>query len=232
MTTMTRARLWMALPLTALIALGACGQAGEGETELARAAGEDAPAEAQGEIPEAALEMMRQLAATAEANEAAGAAFLAANAERDEVTVQPSGLQYQVVQAAEGGTPPSPGQWVCVHYEGRLLDGTVFDSSVARGIPAAFPSDRLIRGWVEALSMMRPGDSWQLYIPSDLAYGERGAGADIGPNSTLIFDVSLIGKLAGPVPDGADCSNLVQGAMAAPAPELDLSVDTTPAGGN
>ncbi len=127
------------------------------------------------------------------ANEIIGAAFLTAADAEACVYRLDSGLRLRVDVANPEGLSPEGGETVLVHYEGTLPDGTVFDSSYARGEPAAFPSDRLIRGWVEALSHMKTGESWTLIIPADLAYGERGAGADIGPNSTLRFKVELLG---------------------------------------
>ncbi len=120
-----------------------------------------------------------------------GKAFLAENAERPEVTKLPSGLQYEVLQEGTGATPKATDR-VTVHYTGKLLDGTVFDSSVERGEPATFGVTQVIQGWVEALQLMKEGAKWRLYIPYDLAYGERGAGRDIGPYETLIFDVELL----------------------------------------
>lgn len=121
----------------------------------------------------------------------AGKAFLSKNASRSEVTVLPSGLQYEVLQAGDG-PKPEPSDRVTVHYHGTLLDGTVFDSSVNRGQPATFGVTQVIQGWVEGLQLMPQGSKWRLFIPYQLAYGERGAGRDIGPYSTLIFDVELL----------------------------------------
>ena len=128
-----------------------------------------------------------------EAKEAAaeGEAFLAENAKRDEVTVTESGLQYEVLVAGEGEVPSSDKK-VRVHYHGTLTDGTVFDSSVSRGEPAEFPVTGVIAGWVEALQMMPVGSKWKLFIPQDLAYGERGAGAAIPPFAALVFEVELL----------------------------------------
>jgi len=126
-----------------------------------------------------------------EVNKAAGEAFLAENAKRPEVKTTKSGLQYEVINEGSGNKPMAS-DTVVVHYTGTLIDGTVFDSSVERGTPATFGVTQVIPGWVEALQMMQEGAKWRLYIPSDLAYGSRGAGGAIGPNSTLIFDVELI----------------------------------------
>ncbi len=122
---------------------------------------------------------------------AEGETFLAENKKREGVTTLPSGLQYEVISSGEG-TKPAATDKVTVHYHGMLINGTVFDSSVDRGQPASFPVNGVIKGWVEALQLMSEGDKWKLFIPYDLAYGERGAGHDIGPFSTLIFEVELI----------------------------------------
>ena len=126
-----------------------------------------------------------------EVNAQAGKAFLEENAKREEVKVTASGLQYEVLEEGTGAIPTSTDR-VVVHYTGKLIDGTVFDSSVERGEPAAFGVTQVIPGWVEALQMMKEGAKWRLYIPSELAYGANGAGNVIGPNATLIFDVELI----------------------------------------
>jgi FKBP-type peptidyl-prolyl cis-trans isomerase FklB len=120
-----------------------------------------------------------------------GEKFLKENARREEVTELESGLQYEVLQEGEGETPTASDR-VTVHYTGKLLDGTVFDSSVERGEPATFDVTQVIKGWVEALQLMKPGARWRLYIPYYLAYGERGAGPKIGPYQTLVFDVELL----------------------------------------
>lgn len=121
----------------------------------------------------------------------AGQKFLEENAKNDDVTVTESGLQFKVLEKGEGTIPARQDQ-VRVHYTGRLVDGTVFDSSVERGQPAEFPVNGVIPGWIEALTMMPVGSKWQLYIPHNLAYGERGAGATIPPYSALVFDVELL----------------------------------------
>lgn len=121
----------------------------------------------------------------------AGKAFLEENAKRPEVTVLPSGLQYEVLKAGEG-VKPSPTNKVTVHYHGTLIDGTVFDSSVERGKPATFGVTQVIKGWVEGLQLMPLGSKYKFFIPYDLAYGERGAGGKIGPYSTLVFEVELL----------------------------------------
>lgn len=127
----------------------------------------------------------------AKVNEEAGAAFLGENGKRPEVKTTASGLQYEVIEEGTGAMPKA-GDQVTVHYTGKLIDGTVFDSSVERGEPATFGVTQVIPGWVEALQMMKEGAKWRLFIPSQLAYGSNGAGNVIGPNATLIFDVELI----------------------------------------
>ena len=121
-----------------------------------------------------------------------GQAFLATNGARDGVTTTASGLQYEVMASGDGAMPGLT-DLATVHYTGKLLDGAVFDSSVQRGEPAEFPVNRLIQGWTEALQLMQVGDKWMLYIPPELAYGDRGAGNLIGPGATLIFEVELLG---------------------------------------
>ncbi len=120
-----------------------------------------------------------------------GEAFLAKNAEREEVSVTDSGMQYEVLVAGEGESPEASST-VRTHYHGTLVDGTVFDSSVDRGEPAEFPVNGVIAGWTEALQMMGVGAKWRLYLPYQLAYGERGAGGQIGPYAALVFDVELL----------------------------------------
>lgn len=140
-----------------------------------------------------ALQSMVQQQRDAVAAEAATAAqtFLEENAKRDSVVTLESGLQYEVVTEGDGPIPQSTDR-VRVHYEGKLVDGTVFDSSYERGEPVVFPVTGVISGWVEALQLMKVGSKWKLYIPADLAYGENGQGP-IPPNSALIFDVELLG---------------------------------------
>ena len=125
-------------------------------------------------------------------NREEGQAFLAANARRPEVVTLPSGLQYEVVREGTGAKPKAS-DTVEVHYHGTLIDGTVFDSSVRRGTPATFGVTQVIPGWVEALQLMPVGSKWKLYIPSELAYGAQGAGGAIGPHTTLVFEVELLG---------------------------------------
>lgn len=120
-----------------------------------------------------------------------GVTFLAENAKRAEVQSTESGLQFEVMTAGSGSIPSRQDR-VRVHYTGRLIDGTVFDSSVERGQPAEFPVNGVIPGWIEALTLMPVGSKWTLYVPQNLAYGERGAGAAIPPFSALIFEVELL----------------------------------------
>lgn len=135
--------------------------------------------------------MAKKQEAAAADNVEAGKKFLEENAKREEVTTTASGLQYEVLEAGDGKSPEATDQ-VTVHYEGRLLSGKVFDSSIERGQPATFGLNQVIKGWTEGVQLMKEGSKYRFYIPSELAYGARGAGADIGPNATLIFDVQLI----------------------------------------
>ena len=150
------------------------------------------------EIAVTMQELKKELAVRiAEHNKAEGAAFLAANKKKAGVKTLPSGLQYKVLKQGTGATPKAT-DIVTTHYRGTLLDGTEFDSSYRRNQPAEFPVDRVIKGWTEALQLMKVGDKWQIYVPSDLAYGPRGAGEDIPPNATLIFDIELLGVKPAP----------------------------------
>ena len=124
-------------------------------------------------------------------NKQAGEKFLAENAKKEGVVVLPSGLQYEVLAEGNGKKPSATDRVQC-HYEGTLIDGTIFDSSIKRGEPAVFGVNQVIRGWVEALQLMQEGAKWRLYIPYDMAYGEHGAGEMIPPYSALVFDVELI----------------------------------------
>lgn len=126
-----------------------------------------------------------------EQNKAVGDAFLKQNRERETVVELPSGLQYEVLTEGSGKSPKANDRVQC-HYEGRLLDGTVFDSSYKRNEPAVFGVNQVIKGWVEALQLMKEGAKWRLFIPSDLAYGSHGAGQSIPPHATLVFDVELL----------------------------------------
>jgi FKBP-type peptidyl-prolyl cis-trans isomerase FklB len=162
-------------------------------------AGEE-PEMTEAEMQQTMMEFQEQILAQEQArmdslseeNTKEGAAFLDKNKEREGVKTTASGLQYEVVKQGEGATP-SAADTVTVHYNGTLIDGTKFDSSYDRGEPATFPVGGVIPGWTEALQLMKVGSTYKLYIPSDLAYGPRGAGGVIGPNETLIFDVELLG---------------------------------------
>ena len=146
-----------------------------------------------------------------EKNKSEGDAFLLENKSKEGVVALPSGLQYKILKAGDGPKPTASDSVVC-NYKGTLINGKEFDSSFKRGQPATFPVNGVIKGWTEALQLMPVGSKWQLFIPPDLAYGERGAGADIQPDSTLIFEVELMSiqpkgqdkapdKAAEPVPD-------------------------------
>ena len=126
-----------------------------------------------------------------EKNKADGEKFLAENAKKEGVKVLPSGLQYKEITPGQGKSPKIADN-VTTHYKGTLIDGTEFDSSYRRGQPVTFPVSGVIAGWTEALQLMKEGAKWQLFVPSRLAYGERGAGQVIGPNATLVFEVELI----------------------------------------
>ena len=130
-------------------------------------------------------------AAATEAAREAGVTFLAEQAARDGVMATDSGLLYEVKKEGDGAKPVATDQ-VTVHYEGKLIDGTIFDSSIQRGEPTSFALNQVIPGWTEGLQLMSVGSEYTFYIPSDLAYGERGAGGQIGPHQALIFDVTLI----------------------------------------
>ena len=129
-------------------------------------------------------------------NKKEGEAFHAANKQKEGVVTLPSGLQYKVLKSGNGKSPKAT-DTVTTHYKGTLLDGKVFDSSYDRGEPTSFPVNQVIKGWTEALQLMKVGDKWQLFIPGELAYGERGAGGVIGPNATLVFEIELLGVEAG-----------------------------------
>ena len=130
----------------------------------------------------------------AAASQEQGETFLRMNKERPGVVTLPSGLQYQVLKQGNGQQPKATDRVRC-HYEGRLVDGTVFDSSIQRGEPAVFGVGQVIQGWVEALQLMKEGDKWRLFIPYQLAYGEQGAGDAIPPRAALVFDVELLNVL-------------------------------------
>eukprot|EP01136_Pigoraptor_vietnamica_P034395 Opistho-1_new@98319 len=136
--------------------------------------------------------LFKKKAEQAAANLKAGEDFLNANKEREGVAALASGLQYEILKDAEGPKPTAFNTVTC-HYHGTLIDGSVFDSSVQRGKPASFPLNMVIKGWTEGLQLMSVGSKYRFFIPADLAYGERQVSAQIGANSTLIFDVELLG---------------------------------------
>ena len=131
------------------------------------------------------------MAVLGESNKREGDAFLAANKSQEGVTTLPDGLQYKILRAGDGPKPGASDSVVC-NYRGMLLNNKEFDSSYKRGQPATFPVGGVIKGWTEALQLMPVGSKWQLFVPAELGYGAHGAGADIGPNSTLIFEIELI----------------------------------------
>lgn len=158
------------------------------------------PAMTQDEIQATMAEFQQMLAAgdterdSAEgaANAAAGEAFLAENGTKDGVVVLESGLQYEILNEGSGASP-TPTDRITIHYEGTLIDGTVFDSSVQRGTPATFTLNQLIPGWIEGMQLMKVGSKWRLFVPGDLAYGMTPRpGGPIGPNATLIFEIELL----------------------------------------
>lgn len=153
---------------------------------------EDMMATLQGYQQKKMAEMQAEAEQEATENQQASEAFLAANAEKDGVVVLDSGLQYKVLEAGEGAKPTAD-DTVEVHYRGTLIDGTEFDSSYARGESITFPVGGVIAGWTEALQLMPVGSKWELYIPSDLAYGPGGTQGMIGPNQALVFEVELLG---------------------------------------
>jgi FKBP-type peptidyl-prolyl cis-trans isomerase len=140
---------------------------------------------------EVGKQQMEKMQEAAVANKKEGDAFLAANKGKEGVVTLPSGLQYKILKQGTGPKPTASDTVVC-NYRGTLINGTEFDSSYKRGQAATFPVSGVIKGWTEALQLMPVGSKWQLFIPPDLAYGDRGAGADIGPGSTLIFEVELV----------------------------------------
>lgn len=151
--------------------------------------------EAQAVLQEVQTEIRKEMKEKADkadaANRAEGEAFLAANKSKEGVVTLPSGLQYKILTAGTGPKPAATDTVVC-NYKGTLINGTEFDSSYKRGQPATFPVTGVIKGWTEALQLMQVGSKWQLFVPSSLAYGDRGAGAEIGPGATLIFEVELL----------------------------------------
>lgn len=152
---------------------------------------DEAKAEIQRFFGEMEKKQQEEAAKMAEVNRKAGESFLLENGKRVEVHTTASGLQYEILKEGDGPRPTAQDQ-VEVHYTGKLIDGTVFDSSVDRGQPATFGVTQVIPGWVEALQLMKAGSKYRLFIPSQLAYGPQGAGGVIGPDQTLIFDVELL----------------------------------------
>jgi FKBP-type peptidyl-prolyl cis-trans isomerase len=159
-----------------------------GKTLLTQEEAQAALMEVQNDLRKKQQEKMQ---VTGDANKKEGEAFLAANKAKEGVVALPSGLEYKILKPGTGPKPTASDSVVC-NYRGTLLNGTEFDSSYKRGQPATFPVGGVIKGWTEALQLMPVGSKWQLFIPSSLAYGERGAGGDIGPNATLIFEVELM----------------------------------------
>jgi len=149
-----------------------------------------------------AEKQMAEQQAKGAANKAAGEKFLAENGKKDGVTTTASGLQYEVLKQGDGAKPTAADK-VTVHYRGTLLDGTEFDSSYSRGEPITFPLNGVIKGWTEGVQLMQVGSKFKFYIPSDLAYGSQGAGARIEPDSTLVFEVELLGIEGAPAADKA-----------------------------
>ncbi len=149
------------------------------------------PAEVQTAMKALQEKMQAKAAAAGKENLAKANKFLEENKKKEGVQTTASGLQYEVIKAGTGAVPKLENT-VTVHYEGKLLSGKVFDSSVKRGEPAQFGVGQVIPGWTEALQRMKVGDKWRVFIPPNLAYGERGAGADIGPNEALVFEVELL----------------------------------------
>ncbi len=172
------------------------GKMDEEELQAALQAFQQRVMEAQQEKMKAAMEeQQKELEEAGAKNQEEGGAFLEENAQRDGVTVTESGLQYEVLASGEDGAKsPTLDDTVEVHYHGTLPDGTVFDSSVERGNPATFGLKQIIKGWQEVLPMMKEGDKWKVFVPSELGYGEQGAGpgSDIGPNQVLIFEIELL----------------------------------------
>lgn len=166
----------MAAAALVAVAFGSCKKQ-DAQKEIAAAQAEQQPTET--------------MLTPAQRNLQTGKEFLEENGKRPEVTTTASGLQYEVLKQGDGAKPTAD-QAVTVHYTGKLIDGTVFDSSVERGEPITFALSQVIPGWTEGLQLMPRGSKYRLFIPSNLAYGERGAGRDIGPNETLIFDVELL----------------------------------------
>lgn len=166
--------------------------------------------EAQTSIMQVQADMRKKQEAKMQAegvvNKKQGEEFLAENKSKEGVVTLPSGLQYKIITAGTGPKPTANDTVQC-NYRGTLIDGKEFDSSAKHGGPATFPVSGVIKGWTEALQLMPVGSKWQLFVPSDLAYGDRGAGADIGPDSTLVFEVDLVSIKAPEKPQGTSDKN-------------------------
>jgi FKBP-type peptidyl-prolyl cis-trans isomerase len=171
-----------------LVSQGLKDAASGDKTRLTQEEAQAVLTEVQNDVRKQQQEKTQQAAVT---NKTEGEAFLASNKSKDGVVTLPSGLQYKILTAGTGAKPTANDSVVC-NYRGTLLNGTEFDSSYKRGQPATFGLGQVIKGWTEALQLMPVGSKWQLFVPSGLAYGDRGAGADIGPNATLIFEVELL----------------------------------------
>ncbi len=171
-----------------LVAQGMKAALAGGKTLLTQEEAQAALMAVQNEVQKKQQEKMQ---VAGEANKKEGDAFLAANKTKEGVVTLPSGLEYKILTAGTGPKPTASDSVVC-NYKGTLLDGKEFDSSYKRGQPATFPVSGVIKGWTEALQLMPVGSKWQLVIPPSLAYGEHGAGGEIGPNATLIFEVELL----------------------------------------
>jgi len=170
-----------------------------GKTLLTQEEAQAALMEVQNELRKKQQEKMQ---VAGEANKKEGEAFLAANKAKEGIVTLPSGLEYKILKEGTGPKPTASDSVVC-NYRGTLINGTEFDSSYKRGQPATFPVNGVIKGWTEALQLMPVGSKWQLFVPSSLAYAERGAGGDIGPNATLIFEVELLSIQEKPKTDQA-----------------------------
>jgi FKBP-type peptidyl-prolyl cis-trans isomerase len=172
----------------ALVSQGLKDAMSTGKTRLTQEEAQTVLTEVQNEVRKQQQEKTQQAAG---ANKTEGAAFLAANKSKEGVVTLPSGLQYKILTAGTGPKPTASDSVKC-NYRGTLINGTEFDSSYKRGQPATFAVGQVIKAWTEALQLMPVGSKWQLFVPADLAYGEHGAGAEIGPNATLIFEVELL----------------------------------------
>lgn len=164
---------------------------------------EEALAEREKFIQQRQQQLEEQRGEEARINREEGEAFLAANADKEGVTVTESGLQYRVITEGEGASPDADDR-VTVHYRGKLINGVEFDSSYSRGEPATFGLNQVIPGWTEGLQLMQEGAKYEFFVPSDLAYGEQGRPGPIGPNSTLIFEVELIEVVPSPAAESVD----------------------------